>query len=368
MLLSLMALNIVWGYPWVGMLATFLSLLLTGWFVNWLTKPKLNVGCSLPVYATVGQAFPVSVHLSNPSRLPALDVTVGFAQQFSTPKRSRSGELLMDSSPWQFMSLIKPGENALYDASLTFYQRGIQPVPSLEVESTFPFHLFRSKDVEPIDATIAVAPAPLNRDEDMIARDVLFSVGNWAQKALSGEALEYVGSREYQVGMPVRRWDFASWARLGRPIVREFQSPTVRSMSLIVDTSMVSGDSQVDPLEYLLSLTVSVISQFSSKSILLDLYLTNEPAETLAEDSLPVGSGEQDSMLVRLAGAESVSSELADKRIDTVLEYLGNAPVLILTSRESTQFATFGGDVTVVSVADHLQHKTHAAAPAGAVS
>ncbi len=66
---------------------------------------------------------------------------------------------------------------------------------------------------------------------------MLDAFGGWSHKLLSGDALDYTGSREYQVGMPVRRWDFTSWARLGRPIVREFQSPSIQLVTLIVDTS-----------------------------------------------------------------------------------------------------------------------------------
>ena len=52
----------------------------------------------------------------------------------------------------------------------------------------------------------------------------------------AGDSSEYLGSRDYQPGMRVRRWDYRSWARLGRPVVREYEEPQRKSIVLIVDT------------------------------------------------------------------------------------------------------------------------------------
>ena len=54
-----------------------------------------------------------------------------------------------------------------------------------------------------------------------------------------GDSWEYLGSREYQVGMPVRRWDYGAWARLGKPVVREFEEHSRSRACVLVDTAVL---------------------------------------------------------------------------------------------------------------------------------
>ncbi len=74
---------------------------------------------------------------------------------------------------------------------------------------------------------------------------------------------DYVGSREYQIGMPVRRWDFASWARLGKPAVREFAGHSDTLLVIVVDTSSPHHRFQLDEAyESALSTAAGLIDQF----------------------------------------------------------------------------------------------------------
>ena len=73
---------------------------------------------------------------------------------------------------------------------------------------------------------------------------------------------EYVGSREYQPGIPVRKWDYPSWARLGQPVVREYCDPRYPSAAVVLDTHFDTADPPAaDPipeLEAILSLAAAI--------------------------------------------------------------------------------------------------------------
>ncbi|MCG8648681.1 MAG: DUF58 domain-containing protein, partial [Pirellulales bacterium] len=43
LLIGIITLNIVWGYPWTGMFSASLSMLTIGWIVNRLMHPRLAV-------------------------------------------------------------------------------------------------------------------------------------------------------------------------------------------------------------------------------------------------------------------------------------------------------------------------------------
>ncbi|NND96403.1 MAG: DUF58 domain-containing protein [Pirellulaceae bacterium] len=366
-----MSLNIVWGYPWTGMLGACIAILSVGWLVNWLTRPSFHVGCTLPVSSPAGSSFGVTVHLSNANKIPALDTSVGFDDQYDPALASgthwsgfswsKSPSKWVQTSDWQFFPLIRPGDRTDHAALLSYPSRGVYPLPNLLVQSTFPFYLFRTTTQLDLGTTIAITPAPVDTQQDVAARKVLANVGSWAHRFLGGDAMEYAGSREYEVGMPVRQWDFVSWARLGRPIVREYQSPSVRSMNLVIDTShcalagstTLRGD-DIDPrdaFEHLLSTTVNVIAELVNKSVLVNLYLTSEPSDVVtSEDTQQQRSNEPEAMLIRLASAEQVDVGDAERRMRIVVEHLGRQPTLLVTLRERDEVGDFGRDVTVISV------------------
>jgi uncharacterized protein (DUF58 family) len=78
-----------------------------------------------------------------------------------------------------------------------------------------------------------------------------------------GHGGDYFGSREYLPGMPVRRWDYNSWARLGQPIVREYSHPQQPTVALVIDTCLpqslsLHSDDEVPEFEAILSLAAAI--------------------------------------------------------------------------------------------------------------
>jgi uncharacterized protein (DUF58 family) len=59
--------------------------------------------------------------------------------------------------------------------------------------------------------------------------------GDASSLAAGDTSHEYCGSREYVPGAAVRRWDYSSWARLGRPIVREYSSQHRPEIAIFLD-------------------------------------------------------------------------------------------------------------------------------------
>jgi uncharacterized protein (DUF58 family) len=341
LVIGIVTLNIIWGYPWVGMFSACVSLLLIGWAINRITRPKLAFQFTLPRSAPAGQPVSVSLHGRNEGRLPAMDVTVELYEP--RPQRWKkswdtAGKPNVLSSPHR-VNLIESGERFGLTSSVQYERRGVQALPDVRITSSFPFHLFRSTRQQPSQVEIAITPRLLTGDEDSVARGMLDALGGWSHKLLSGDALDYTGSREYQTGMPVRRWDFTSWARLGRPIVREFQSPSIQLVSLIVDTSVERPRSgAVDPLlERLLSLAATAVTSLAQRLVRVQLFLTSEATTTYFATTSAVTPSDSESMLIRLADASGVSTEIAEARIERALEQIGRSPTMLLTTRPDVQ-------------------------------
>ncbi len=343
LVISIVTLNIIWGYPWVGMFSVCLSLLVVGWVVNRIMRPNLSFNFTLPRSAPAGHPISIVVHGRNQGRLPAMDLNIAFspiAGQLSKRRSSQltSGPTYRVLSPPHALTMIEPGQRVDLPTSVAIDRRGIQVLPDVSVTSFFPFQLFRSFRRHPSQTQIAITPRPLDGDEDDVARGLLDAFGGWSHKLLSGDALDYTGSREYQVGMPVRRWDFTSWARLGRPIVREFQSPTIQLVSLIVDTSRdtneaIDDDSDDPLLERVLSLAATAVLSLTQRLVRVRLCVTSEATMDQSSGMPMLTTSDCESMLIRLAAASSVPRDLADSRLAEVIEQIGRTPTLILTTR-----------------------------------
>jgi uncharacterized protein (DUF58 family) len=287
--------------------------------------------------------------MHNPRLVPALNLRVGWHREGVRDIYSRRSGDRWDASPPVSIRLLRSGETMHWHGAMRFDRRGVYPLPPFQITSTFPFHLFYCRKAVDTRTQIAVTPAPLRPDDDPISRVALAAIGDWAKQLVSGAAVEYIGNREYQEGVPVRRWDFASWARLGRPIVREYQSPSVKAVTLIVDTSSTADSAarlsgraaaraasadQHESFERLLSLAATVIADLVGRRVRLKLCVTSGSAAAVESGATEQAGELRERMLVCLAVAEPVSTEIAVAQIREAIEWSRSQPVLILSRSE----------------------------------
>jgi uncharacterized protein (DUF58 family) len=91
-----------------------------------------------------------------------------------------------------------------------------------------------------------------------------------------GNSEEFVALRDYRAGDPMRRIHWRSWARVGRPVVREYQDEFFVRHALVLDTFAPEGRHLVfeDAVSVAASIAVSVETQES----LLDLMFVGAEA------------------------------------------------------------------------------------------
>ena len=342
LLFGIVTLNIIWGFPWTGLFSACVGMFGAGCLIHFLTRPSLDTSFTLPNSAAKEQPFQVTIHAKNQSILPALDFGLAFAKPVLTRKRwmrrkAQSPPSYSVEQSGQQHLFLRPGDSAALSASLTFHRRGIHTLPDTLVSGSFPFHLFESQVAAPSPASIAITPMPLT-GEDEYAKGLLNNLGGWSHKLLSGDQLDYTGSREYEPGMQVRRWDFPSWARLGVPIVREFQSPSVPQVFLIIDTALSEhaepdNAGEYPAFEQMLSLTTTAIYDLAKQTVKIEFFLTDSGSEQVESSGIYLTDTDPESMLIQLAAAAPVDAGQADHQISSALELAGRSPVLVLTTR-----------------------------------
>jgi Protein of unknown function DUF58 len=90
-----------------------------------------------------------------------------------------------------------------------------------------------------------------------------------AVAAMAGNGGEFRGLREYRPGDPIRKIHWQSWAKVGKPMVREEQEEIFTRHALILDTFQSGADSEV--LEEAISIASSLACEIQTQESLLDL-------------------------------------------------------------------------------------------------
>ena len=192
-----------------------------------LSRGRVDVVASFPDRTSVGEPVLGTITLVNRSRRTAWDIA---ARLINLPRGLTARTLETG------LATLGPGESARQHIELQPQRRGLYPLPDLLVESTFPFNIVRTPVTSQPLNSLLVVPSfhPLETVHLPVAHR--YQPGGIAMTSRVGESPEYIGNREYVPGEPARRLDFRSWARLGRPVVREYQEEYFGRVALILDT------------------------------------------------------------------------------------------------------------------------------------
>jgi uncharacterized protein (DUF58 family) len=206
-----------------GMIAAFGVIEVTGL----LMRPRLRVHAWVPEQVGTGETAVGYVTVENRGWLPACDIMCSL---FDLPAGLRH----LDGA--NVIPVIRRGEQARIPVSIAAQRRGEYTVPEIRVHSTFPFNLMRFGGARVPPGKLTVLPAFHVLEEFSVPVSQRYQPGGLLVESRSGDSPEYVGNREYVSGEPARRLDFRAWARVGKPVVREFQDEFCSRVALVLDT------------------------------------------------------------------------------------------------------------------------------------
>ncbi|MFO7901771.1 MAG: DUF58 domain-containing protein [Planctomycetota bacterium] len=230
------------------------TILLVAAAASFLFRPRLSVRATCPNNWMCRESRVVPVRITNRSRFPVYELRL---------------DMVSIPGVWEiveaeaFVKVLKPGETITVSLRVKALRRGEFQLPELRATTSFPLNLRIRSKAFPVRRQALILPFY----RELRSFDLLRFMPNLVQGqdlALQTVGLtgEYVGSREYQPGLAVRKWDYASWARLGRPVVREFSEPRYPSVAVIVDTFFPTWRHErgelVPELEATLSLAAAV--------------------------------------------------------------------------------------------------------------
>lgn len=209
---------------------------------GWLSEQAirdLTVYRRVPRGVTVGN--PVRIHYqveNRRRRIPSFVLRVG---ESSLPGRG-------------FLPYIDPGNRAATWAENLFVQRGVFPLEAVTVSTSFPFGFFRKSRDLPLKGELVVWPRsdrrvrPPNPKGRRNPRSASLAVG------AAGLRGEYRGLRAYRPGDDPRDIHWRTTARLGQPVVREYEQGDSETLWLCLDTRGEPGERAEVAVEMVASL------------------------------------------------------------------------------------------------------------------
>lgn len=236
------------------------------WLTNLLYRPKLKVKGDLPGRVTAGELLTTEIELTNESWRPAYDLMLWLIELQKS---------IVFESAFIAIPRLAPGQSGVLPLELRPLRRGVYKLPYLRPHSTFPFNLMRSGSTRFPLKPLIVMPKFHSLQSIDIPVGLRYQPGGVALSSNVGESPEYIGNRDYVPGEPVRHLDFRSWARLARPVVREYQEEYYCRIAMVLDTWIPKRRQPLEgfpELEAAISLSASIADSLSVTEHLIDIF------------------------------------------------------------------------------------------------
>lgn len=171
---------------------------------------------------------------------------------------------------------IPPHQEAEIRIELTPLRRGILNLSGLTLARPDPLGLFRSLARLRVPQSMLVLPKRYPLPPIALPGRTKYQQGGVTFAADVGQSEEFVALRDYRRGDPLRHIHWRSWAKAGRPIVKEFEDEFFVRHALLLDTFI--DDPQSELFEEAVSVAASFASAVLTQESLLDLLFVGTQA------------------------------------------------------------------------------------------
>jgi len=263
-------------------------------------RTRFEVTRDLPRFATAGESLDYRLHLRNLGGRPQRGLTVFEDLDFTYPtreefkaakepgaKRNRVDEA-MGFYLWNWLlverrngsiaakeaPVLSAGGEGSVSLRLTARRRGTVRFAGASIGRTDPLRLCRAFSKSPAPQSVLVLPRRYRLPPITLPGQRRYQPGGVALAASSGDSEEFFGLRDYQPGDPMQRIHWKSFARVGQPVVKEFQTEFFERHALALDTAFTGSDARA--FEEAVSVAASFVYTLDTQECLLDMLFVGE--------------------------------------------------------------------------------------------
>ena len=164
---------------------------------------------------------------------------------------------------------LAPGAELAVRMQLTPRRRGRIELAGLAVARTDPLGLVRRLARLPLPARVVALPRRYRLPRLALPGRRRHQPGGVSLATSVGDSEEFLSLREYRPGDPLQHIHWKSFARAGRPIVKEFQDEFFERHALVLDTAGAHGEDAA--FEDAVSIAASFVYTIDTQECLLDL-------------------------------------------------------------------------------------------------
>lgn len=199
-------------------------------------------------------------------------------------------------------------------------RRGVLHLTGLTLARPDPIGLFRAFVKMPAAQKVLILPRRYPVPPIALPGAMRYQEGGVALAANVGRSEEFVALREYRHGDPLRHIHWRSWAKAGKPIVKEFEDEFFVRHALVLDTFDDEPNSEI--LEEAVSVAASFACTILTQESLLDLLFVGNKSYCFTAGR---GLAHADQMLEILASVKNC----ADKGFETLEQLVLNHVAIV---------------------------------------
>ena len=229
-------------------------------------RPQVRLECELPRHTTALQPVPVRARIVplRPPLLPDLQCSFLVPGGEAAPIRFH---------PHRTFTTLAGREASEVVVELHPARRGRFPVPGPVVRAADPLRLVLTREVRAPGQTVVVYPRFYNLQEFLVPSGRRYQPGGIPLASNTADAIEFVGTRQYREGDPLKNIHWRSWARRGEPVVKEYQEEYFARIALILDTFVpkAAAAREAPAFEAAISVVASLADFFSRSEYIVDI-------------------------------------------------------------------------------------------------
>ncbi|HEY9768910.1 MAG TPA: DUF58 domain-containing protein [Coleofasciculaceae cyanobacterium] len=225
----------------------------------------------------------------------------------SQKQKAKVGAIALPSLKSQSTTEIK--------AEITPTHRGAIRLTGISILRPDPFNLFNAAKTINLPQSLLVLPQRYQLPMIDLPGSRMAQSGSVSLAFSVGDSEEFVALRDYRPGDPLRKIHWKSWAKTGKPVVREEKNEYFVRHALILDTFSAQSPSEI--LEEAVSVAASFAWDFDTQESLLDLMFVGLESYCFTSGR---GLGSSEQMLEILAGVTACQDKTFDYLTAAVIE------------------------------------------------
>ncbi len=200
------------------------------------------------------------------------DRTIGYPRMVSLVQKKRGGTI-----PAVKVDHIRGQSELAVDLTLTPLRRGYISFDKTRVIQSDPLGLHQVQTNIENKQKLLILPTLFKTPAVQLEGHRKYQAGGMNKSNLTGDSQEFVSLRDYRPGDPLKAIHWRSYAKLGEPVVKEYQDEYFVRYGLILDTFKDNSITE-ESFETAISIAASFMANQHKQDVLLDLMFIEDQA------------------------------------------------------------------------------------------